>query len=392
MDKLLDRLTPKAPIPEAPPPGIYSTAFPPEAERPTRLHLRLEADGRGILIVNAATVLHLNPTAAEHVYWMIRGLDSAEAARTIAGRYRVSRRRALRDQRDLRARILRLAEAPDLDPVLFLGMERLEPYGSRSSAPYRLDCALTYRIGESGEQDPLARERVDRELSEAEWKQILEKAWTAGIPHVTFTGGEPTLRPDLPGLIRHAEELGQVTGLLTNARQLADASYFQALDQAGLDHLLVALIPGDPLSESGLKQALESELFTAVHLNLTPLGEEEAVDWIHRLSRLGVPAISLSVAVADEEGQRLLQEARDLVAKLGMDLIWDLPAPYSENNPIAVELSESPKGAGSAWLYVEPDGDVLPSQGTAPVLGNLLIDPWQAIWDRAASPADPETA
>lgn len=388
MDKLLDRLTPKAPIPQPPPPGIYSSAFPPDVERPTRLHLRLETDGRGILIVNAATVLHLNPTAAEHIYWMVQGVDAAEAARTIATRYRVSRRRALRDQRDLRARILRLAEAPDLDPVLYLGMERLEPYGSRSSAPYRLDCALTYRIRETGEQDPLARERVDRELSEEEWKQILEKGWTAGIPHVTFTGGEPTLRPDLLALIQHAEQLGQVTGLLTNGRKLAEKAYLDALDQTGLDHILLALVPDDAASEAGLQRALDSDIFTAVHLNLTPLGETGAREWIHRLSRKGVPAISLSVAQADEAGQRLLQVGRDLVAELGMDLLWDLPAPYSENNPIAMELSEPPKGAGSAWLYVEPDGDVLPSQGMAPVLGNMLLqDAWADIWARAAASA-----
>ena len=42
----------------------------------------------------------------------------------------------------------------------------------------------------------------------------MDKAWAAGIPHITFTGGEPTLRDDLPALIAHAEKIGQVTGLL----------------------------------------------------------------------------------------------------------------------------------------------------------------------------------
>ena len=37
-------------------------------EYPYRLHLRLEADGSGILIVNASTILHLNQTAAEYAY------------------------------------------------------------------------------------------------------------------------------------------------------------------------------------------------------------------------------------------------------------------------------------------------------------------------------------
>jgi MoaA/NifB/PqqE/SkfB family radical SAM enzyme len=50
---------------------------------------------------------------------------------------------------------------------------------------------------------------------------------------------------------------------------------------------------------------------------------------------------------------------------------------------VAVETSEDevPEGAGKAWLYVEPDGDVLPSQGMAgKVLGNLLTDSWSTIY------------
>ncbi|MBE9474690.1 MAG: hypothetical protein IMY85_07340, partial [Chloroflexi bacterium] len=40
-------------------------------------------------------------------------------------------------------------------------------------------------------------------------------------------------------------------------------------------------------------------------------------------------------------------------------------------------------GAGHAWLYVEPDGDVLPDQDINQVLGNLLNDPWETIWATA---------
>jgi MoaA/NifB/PqqE/SkfB family radical SAM enzyme len=69
-----------------------------------------------------------------------------------------------------------------------------------------------------------------------------------------------------------------------------------------------------------------------------------------------------------------------------MQPTWDLPVPYSSLNPVALELKQAnrniPEGAGSAWLYVEPDGDVLPQQGVNRVLGNLLRDPWEKIWKR----------
>ena len=74
---------------------------------------------------------------------------------------------------------------------------------------------------------------------------------------------------------------------------------------------------------------------------------------------------------------------RDKAATLGLTLRFDLPVPYSEYNPVVYEAAEDafPEGAGKAWLYVEPDGDVLPSQGnSSKVLGNLLRDEWKKIY------------
>ena len=71
------------------------------------------------------------------------------------------------------------------------------------------------------------------------------------------------------------------------------------------------------------------------------------------------------------------------VAGLGMTLRWDLPVPYSVENPVAQEIfgEQVPSGAGKAWLYLEPDADVLPSQGEADkILGNFLRDPWEKIY------------
>ena len=79
----------------------------------------------------------------------------------------------------------------------------------------------------------------------------MDKAWAAGIPHITFTGGEPTLRDDLPDLIAHAEKIGQVTGLLTDGLKLADKVFLENLLQTGLDHLLFILDPDNKLVLEG---------------------------------------------------------------------------------------------------------------------------------------------
>lgn len=379
MTSLISRLLPRTAVPSAPPPGLYHSMAA-DTPRPYRLHLRLEPDGTGILMVNASIVLHLNPTAAAHAYEWIRGASPEAAARAVAARYRVSRRRARQDQEWLRTQVITLATTPELDPVQFLGLERHEPRTVRPSAPLRLDLALTYRIGPGGAFDPLARRRVERELTTEEWQRILTSAWEAGIPHVTFTGGEPTLRSDLVALVQHAENLGQITGLLTDGRRLTETALLNGLSQAGLDHILVAVDMDDPASLNGLQAALATDIFTAAHLTLTTANAQQIRTRIRRLAEMGLQNLSLSAADRAPQLSSDLGAARDFAATLGLDLVWGLPAPYSAIHPLSLEVEEEPGVAMRTCLYVEPDGDVLPAQGTDRVLGNALRDRWSDLW------------
>lgn len=383
MASILSRFIPKQEPPEPIPPGIYHYQAPADSPIPYRLHLRVEPDGSSLMIVNASTVLHLNESATAHAFEIIQGKNVADAAKSISHRYRVSHRQAMADQEILHQKIVTIATFPDVDPVSFLGMERSEPYAHTPSAPYRLDIALTYFMDPDGALDPLARARVDREFNTDEWKRVLDIAWEKGIPHVTFTGGEPTRRPDLIDLIQHAESLGQVTGLLTAGHRLASQEYVDQLAQAGLDHLLITPIEEDSASLEGLHNALASDIFTAVHLTITNPDLQPIADSLNRLDNMGLSAISLSVSENTESLASVLAKARDLVADLGMELIWNLPAPYSTSNPISLELEQAPQGAGRAWLYIEPDGDILPTQGVNKILGNILRDSWDEIWKMA---------
>lgn len=57
---------------------------------------------------------------------------------------------------------------------------------------------------------------------------------------IVLTGGEPTLNPNLPSLIRIAKESGKHFALNTNGIKLADIDYARILKQAGLNNLAVA--------------------------------------------------------------------------------------------------------------------------------------------------------
>jgi len=363
-------------------PGMYSYQTPPEAEHQYRLHLRIEPDGRGILVINASTILHLNQTAVEYAYHIIQQTDKDSVAQKVARRYQVDPEQTRHDFENFTDQIETMIETPDLDPVTYLGIERQEPYSGEISAPYRLDCALTYRVNAESRKEDAPVDRVDRELSTEEWIAIIYKAYNAGIPHLLFTGGEPTLREDLPELLMKAEELGLVTGLLSDGLKLGDDDYRNTLLVSGLDHLMMIFDPDDPQDWKVLEKIVAEDLFTTVHLTLRKGGNLQP--HIKRLAEMGANALSLSAADPELAGK--LQEFRDFAAVQQLELVWDLPVPYSSNNPVSLELEksdlqEAPEGAGKAWLYVEPDGDILPAQGMYDqVIGNMLTDDWEEIW------------
>lgn len=367
------------------PPGTYPYQAPPDAPVPYRLHLRLEDDGSGVLIVNASTIVHLNPTAAEYAYHIIKGTPEDNVARTVSARYRVNRDQALKDYHDLINNIKTMATSTDLDPETYMDFERKVPYSQDISAPYRLDCALTYRLSPGVNPADAPVDRVKRELSTDEWKTILDKTWDAGIPHVVFTGGEPTLRDDLFELLTYVDLKGQVSGLITDGLRMANPHYVEAMIQpkVGLDHLMMILQPEISDSWTALRNLLGADLFVAVHLTLTPQNSSSASQILEQLTQLGVSALSLSASTPELHNK--LQDLRNYAANLALSLVWDLPVPYSSAHPVALELSEDEhekhvEGAGKAWLYVEPDGDVLPGQGVNRVMGNFLNDPWEKIW------------
>ncbi len=396
---------------EALPPGSYSYTAPADDPLNYRLHLRIDTDGSGVLIVNAATILHLNMSAAEYAYHLIQGTPADEVARQVASRYQVKYDTALQDYEDFKERIEALITTPDLDPVSFLNFERHIPYSNELTAPYRLDCALTYRLPEGVDALDAPTKRVDRELTTEEWKQIIDKAWAVGIPQILFTGGEPTLRDDLPELLQHAEDNGQVTGILTDGLKLADTNYLNALLQAGLDHAMIVMQPNQEQTWEALSsfsywtETLDEDIYVAAHLTITTENAADITAHLARLAKAGVSAVSLSTNSPELIGK--LTEARDYVSHLDLGLVWDLPVPYSKMNPVDLELEGelalggemalqhemglevAPKsedyrsGAGRGWLYVEPDGDVLPGQGINTILGNLLTDSWEDIWAKA---------
>ncbi len=201
----------------------------------------LDPDGHGTLIINANRILHLNPTAALMTYLILEGTSDDDGLILVRHKYHVKAAQVRSDLQMLRSQLEELVRPDGACPIHDLGLETVMPFSARPTAPYRIDLALTYRCNNDCAHCYNVEGRNLQEISTVEWMHVLDKAWELGIPHCIFTGGEPTLREDLPDLVAHAEHNGQITGLNTNARRLADPGYVEKLVSAGLDHVQITV-------------------------------------------------------------------------------------------------------------------------------------------------------
>ncbi len=95
----------------------------------------------------------------------------------------------------------------------------------------------------------------DRDRTTEEVKQCLAqgRAWA---DEVVFTGGEPTVRRDLPALVTHARDLGfRVIQLQTNGRVLSRPSAVERLQEAGVTEFSPALHGPSAEIHDGLTRA-----------------------------------------------------------------------------------------------------------------------------------------
>jgi uncharacterized radical SAM superfamily Fe-S cluster-containing enzyme len=248
INSLINRLKVKSQTQKLAPPtaGLYHYERRWAEDEHSRIHLRIDHGGDGLLVVNASRVVHLNPTAAYMAYLALQQIPAAQANRAITRYYHVPIAQAESDYAQCALQIEELIRPDGSCPIHELDLEVTAPFSTRPSAPYRMDLAITYRCNNDCAHCYNARQRDYPELTTTQWKQILDKLWSIGIPHVVFTGGEPTLREDLAELISHAEQNGQITGLNTNGRRLSDKGYLDGLIKAGLDHVQITVESHDP--------------------------------------------------------------------------------------------------------------------------------------------------
>ncbi|HSJ86640.1 MAG TPA: PqqD family peptide modification chaperone [Anaerolineales bacterium] len=390
----------------APALGLHHYVRETEAEK-SRIHLRIDPDGHGTLIVNASSVMHLNPTATFMTWLVLEGKSEQDSVHAIRSRYSVSKQQAQADLAFLIGQLDELMRPDGVCPVHELELDALMPFSTRPTAPYRMDLAVTYRCNNDCAHCYNARERNFPELTTEQWFRIIDQLWALGVPHLVFTGGEATLRNDLPDLIHHAESNGQITGLNTNARRLKDETYVQKLVEAGLDHVQVTVEScNDQIHDemmrakgafkqtiAGLKNALRNNLYVMTNTTMLRTNVHTIPDTLDFLADIGVPTIGLNALIYSGHGltvgtglreaelQPILDIAQRKTGERGQKLIWYTPTQYCQFDPTANHLGIKGCTAALYSMCIESNGNVLPCQSYYQPLGNLLTDPWDSIWN-----------
>jgi radical SAM protein with 4Fe4S-binding SPASM domain len=272
-----------------------------------------------------------------------------------------------------------------------------------------MDLAVTFRCPNNCIHCYAGGPHETAELSTQQWREVIDKLSQIGVFILTFTGGEPTMRKDLPELLQYAQNKGMVTGLITNGRKLTDKAYVQTLEQAGLDFVQVTLESHLPkihdlitASEgswketvAGIKNAVKSQIYVTTNTTLNKHNAPDFLKTIDYIKELGVAAfgcnsliysgkanaVSQEFALPINALHKLLPEIRDKAQQLNLKFLWYTPTQYCRLDPVQLGLGVKSCTAAMINMCVAPNGDVYPCQSYFESLGNILVDSWTKIWN-----------
>ena len=373
-----------------------------------RLHLRVEGDGHGILFVDVTDVIHLKASALRLVKMALEGVPERDAARVLRSSYQLSSAAAQLEATRVYQVVEHLTEHDEGCHTCSLAglIDQAALFSLPTNAPYKIDVALTYGCNN---ECPHCYNEVGRfgmpSLPLAHWYRVFDRVAELGIPHVILTGGEATLHPDFFEIVRYADQKGMVVGLNSNGRTLGSEKFMRKAAEAGLNHVQVtlgscypelhdAIMGVDSFHQTvrGIRTALETNVHvitntTLMRSNIDHL--EALVDFQHEL---GLRTFAMNGvihagggfvnpnAITYEELPALITHVREMAEERGMRFLWYTPTEYCRLNPIALGVGSKKCNAGEYSLCIEPNGDILPCQSYYVAAGNLLDDPWEAIW------------
>ena len=247
----------------------------------------------------------------------------------------------------------------------------------------------------------------EKELSTDDWKKIIKILRKQKISQVTFTGGEPTMRKDIPELIREARWF--ITRLNTNGVNLTE-EYCQELRKAELDNLQVTFYscdedihnrlvgaPNYQKTLAGIRNALAAGINMSINTPICRLNKDykKTLEFLHDLGITYVTCSGLILTgnAREKESEDLRIEGEELYGSLkeaveyayanDMEISFTSPGLVSQERLSQMGLDIPSCGACLSNMAVTPSGNVVPCQSwlSDEPLGNILTDKWKKIWN-----------
>jgi radical SAM protein with 4Fe4S-binding SPASM domain len=363
-----------------------------------------------LLILRPNRVQYLNRTATAmlHALYNQQPVDVAALVAHMAERYRVDQAQIVQDlDRLLRSLALILDDkagcAPAVKSTPFGTHERKYPVLSEIALTYRCQNRCFFCYASSPE-----RGRTVPEMSTAEVKGVLDKIVDqARVPTVSFTGGEPTLRDDLPDLIAYARGRGLRTNLITNGIRCASEAYVAQLAEAGLHSAQVSVEAGDAATHDavvanpgafertmqGVRNLKAASIHTHTNTTINARNRYALLPLIDTLAEMGQEYLSMNMVIRTGGAVGVPDVGYDRIGEIvlalkeraeahGMRFVWYSPVPYCLFNPVAHGLGSQSCSAAEGLLSVAPDGQVLPCSSFEQGIGNLVQEDFETIWNR----------
>jgi radical SAM protein with 4Fe4S-binding SPASM domain len=250
-------------------------------------------------------------------------------------------------------------------------------------------------------------------MDEAQVKEVLDQLFLeARVPSVSFTGGEATIRKDLPELVHYAKNLGMRVNLITNGT-LVSRSLAEELASSGLASAQVSLEGVTAETHEKLTRIRGSfrktlaavghfqEARVRVHTNTTINRENlleclEMPGFVKRelerprfsmnlLIPTGSATLAGSLVVGYGEIGPYLAQILEASRKEEVEFMWYSPTPLCLFNPIAHQLGNKGCSACDGLISIAANGDVLPCSSYDDPVGNLLKENILAIWNSEKS-------
>ncbi|MFC1669164.1 radical SAM protein [Spirochaetota bacterium] len=364
-----------------------------------------------LLIIRPNKIQHLNETAFNMLHLIYNMKSSAEdTIRKMAEKYGVEKGRLKNDLVKLTQSINAIMK----EDYAGACMVDTIPFNPESiKYPVLSEIALTYSCQNNCDfcyaSSPYRGERSS-EMKTDDIKKIIHKiSDEAHVPTISFTGGEPTLRKDLPALIEFAHGLGMRTNLITNGIKCSNNSFVEKLKKSGLDSAQVSLeshredIHNDITGNSsaykntikGIHNLKNAGIYT--HTNTTiclknmdhlkPLARfiKDEFDFsylsMNMVIKTGIARDNGNVKINYTSIGDIIRPVIIYCESMELKFVWYSPTPYCIFNPVDHNLGSKSCACISGLLSVNPGGEILPCSSYDRGVGNLLNHSFDYIWN-----------